>query len=231
MTKKKLEATVKNITPVFKGFLTINRYEIEKDLHEGGKQDMVWLIMERGNAVGILAYDPGADEVVLANEMRPGILAAGGYPYTDNLPAGGINRGETPEQAAVRETKEETGLELKGARIIHDKAYVSAGGTSESISIVFGFVDTSKAGGIHGKEEERENIKTTVMKSAEFMAKIKSGEINDLKTMVAGYWLMENKPALQLEYQRSLSDKFADEAKAAPPPSKPPQIRPPAPGM
>ena len=232
MTKKKLEATVKKITPVFKGFLTINKYEIEKDLHEGGKQDITWMIMERGNAVGILAYDPKRDEVVLVNEMRPGILAAGDYPYTDTLPAGGIGKGETPVQAAVRETKEETGLELKGARIIHDKSYVSAGGTSESISTVFGFVDTTKAGGIHGLAEEMENIKTTVMSSAEFMDKIRSGEINDLKTMVAGYWLMENKQKLQLEYAATLKDEFSKEAgRAAPeqlPPPKPPQApRPP----
>jgi ADP-ribose pyrophosphatase len=218
MTKKKLEATVKKITPEYKGFLTINRYEIEKELHEGGKQDMTWLIMERGNAVGILAYDPGTDEVVLVNEMRPGILAAGGYPYTDTLPAGGINKNETPEQAAGREMQEETGLDLKNARIIHDRAYVSAGGTSESISIVFGIIDITKAGGIHGKEEEKENIKSVVMKSAEFMDKIKSGEINDLKTMVAGYWLIENKPSLQLEYQKSLKKEFDGEAAAPVPP-------------
>jgi ADP-ribose pyrophosphatase len=230
MTRKKLEATVRKVTPVYKGFLTINRYEIEKDLHEGGKQDMTWLIMERGNAVGILAYDPGADKVVLVNEMRPGILAAGDYPYTDTLPAGGIAKGETPVDAAVREMQEETGLDLKGGRIIHDRAYVSAGGTSESISIVFGTVDISKAGGIHGNADELENIKTTVLSSAEFMEKIKSGEINDLKTMVAGYWLMENRPALQLEYRKSLTEEFSKEADA-PPAAKPPQFRPPAPGI
>lgn len=231
MTKKKLEAKVKKVTPEYKGFLTINRYEIEKDLHEGGKQDMTWLVMERGNAVGILAYDPRSDEVILVNEMRPGILAAGGYPYTDTLPAGGIAPGETPVDAAVRETQEETGLELKNARIIHDRAYVSAGGTSESISIVFGLVDRAKAGGIHGKEDEKENIKTVVMTSTEFMDKIKSGEINDLKTMVAGYWLIENRPALQLEYQQSLAKEFSKEAEAPPPAAKPKQVRPPAPGL
>lgn len=230
MTKKKLEATVKSVTPVYKGFLTINRYEIEKDLHEGGKQDMTWLVMERGNAVGILAYDPGADKVVLVNEMRPGILAAGDYPYTDTLPAGGIARGETPVDAAVREMQEETGLELKGGRIIHDRVYVSAGGTSESISIVFGAIDISKAGGIHGNADELENIKTTVLTSSEFMAQIESGEINDMKTIIAGYWLMENKLQLQLDYKNGLKDEFKKEADIYVPPPKPPQFRPPAPG-
>jgi ADP-ribose pyrophosphatase len=230
MPKKKLEATVKNVTPEYKGFLTINRYEIEKDLHEGGKQDITWLVMERGHAVGILAYDPGRDEVVLVNEMRPGILAAGDYPYTDTLPAGGIARGETAIDAAVREMDEETGLTMKGARVIHEKAYVSAGGTSESIAIVFGLVDTSKAGGIHGNADEKENIKTTVLSSTEFMARIKSGEINDLKTIVAGYWLNENKLALQLEHRNSLKQDFTAEAAKDTPPA-PQQKRPPSFGM
>ncbi|HYD19333.1 MAG TPA: NUDIX domain-containing protein [Patescibacteria group bacterium] len=212
MAKKKLEAKVTKITPEYKGFLTLNKYEIEKDRHEGGKQNITWMIMERGHAVGILAYDPKSDEVVLVNEMRPGILAAGGYPYTDTLPAGGIGKGETAVEAAEREMVEETGLTLKGARVIHDKAYVSAGGTSESIAIVFGLVDTSQAGGIHGLAEEGENIKTTVLKSDEFMAQIRSGEINDLKTIVAGYWLMENKLQLQLDYKNSIKGDFAKEA-------------------
>lgn len=207
MTKKKLEAKVKKVTAEYAGkFLTINKYEIEKDLHEGGKQDIQWLIMERGNAVGILAYDPAEDQVILVNEMRPGILAAGGDPYTDTLPAGGIGKNETAIEAAIREMQEETGLELKNARIIHDKAYVSAGGTSESISIVFGIVAAKEAGGIHGNEDEKENIKTTLMSSDELMEKIKSGEINDLKTMVAGYWLAENKESLKGLHAKTEND-------------------------
>ena len=37
------------------------------------------LVMERGHAVGVLGYDASRDEVVLANELRPGMLAAGEY--------------------------------------------------------------------------------------------------------------------------------------------------------
>jgi ADP-ribose pyrophosphatase len=46
--------------------------------------------MERGNAIAVLGHDPKRDEVVLANEFRPGALAAGDYPYRDNLVAGEI---------------------------------------------------------------------------------------------------------------------------------------------
>lgn len=197
---KKLQAKITKVTPEYKGFLTVNKVEIEKERHEGGMEKLTWLVMERGHAVGVLGYDPVRDEVVLVNEMRPGILCAGDYPYTDNVIAGGINKDETPLQAAVRETKEEAGLDLKDPVLVHPGAYVSSGGTSEKIAIVVGIVDTSKAGGIHGCADERENIKTTVMKADEFFRQVKSGEQSDLKTLVAGYWLLENRPALQLKY-------------------------------
>lgn len=208
MTKKKLEAKIKKSSTEYDGFLKIRKYEIERDKHEGGKEDITWYVMERGHAVGVLAYDPVRDVVVLVNEMRTGVLVDGGEPFTDTIPAGMIDKGETPLDAAIRETKEETGLTLKDAKVIHEKAYVSAGGTSESIALVFGIVDASKAGGVHGKAAEHENIKVIVMKTGEFMRKVKSGEINDLKSMVAAYWLQENKPALQLSYRQSMKAEF-----------------------
>lgn len=198
--KKKLEAKITSCRRVFnghKGRFNMDEYEIEMDRHEGGTQKVTRLMFERGHAVGILAYDPVRDEVVLINEMRPGILAAGEYPYTDTLPAGGIEKGEKAVDAAIRETMEETGLELKNAKVIHDGAYVSPGGTSEKISIVFGIVDAKAAGGIHGNANEKENIKVNVVTSDEFIRRIKSDDINDMKTMLAGYWLLENRDSLR----------------------------------
>lgn len=197
---RKMKAEIKSVKPEFNGFLKVNRYEIESEKHEGGTQTTSWLVMERGHAVAVLGYDPRRDEVVLINEMRPGILVAGEYPYTDNLVAGGIAKGEDAVEAGVREMMEEAGLELTDACIAHPGAFVSSGGTSEKIVIVFGIVDTSKAGGVHGKEEEREDIRTVVLSSDDFLKRLRAGEITDLKTMVAGYWLADNRQRLQQEY-------------------------------
>jgi ADP-ribose pyrophosphatase len=214
--KRKLHAEIKKITPEFNGFLSINRYEIEADRHEGGKHTVTWLLMERGHAVAILGYDPARDEVVLGNEMRPGVLAAGDYPYTDNLPAGGIPKGETAVEAAIREMVEEQGLELKNTEVIHEGAYVSSGGTSEKIAIVFGTVDMSKAGGVHGLETESENIKAVILKSDEFLRRVRAGEITDLKTIVAGYWLAENRDRLQQQYNPKTKQDNKKQAPKAP---------------
>ena len=191
MTDRKLRVTVNRKTPLYAGFFEVNRYELDVERHDGGVDTVIRDVMERGDSVAVLGYDPSRDEVVLVNEFRPGIFAAGDYPFTDNLAAGAISKGESPIDAAVREMKEETGLELRDPRIIHPGAYVSSGGTSERIVIVFGIVDTAGAGGMHGNPEEHEDILTVMLPAEEFIARARRGDITDLKTLVAAYWLKE----------------------------------------
>jgi len=178
-------------TLLHEGFLRLYRYETEVERHRGGVQRLSWEVMERGNAVAVLGHDPKRDEIVLANEFRPGALVAGDYPYRDNLVAGAIEDGETAFNAAVREMQEETGLVLSNPVLIHSGAYVSPGGTSEKISLVYGIVDTRSAAGVHGNPSEHEDILTVVVPAKVFVERVRSGAIDDLKTLVAGYWFAE----------------------------------------
>jgi len=182
-------------TPLHEGFLRVYRYEFEVEKHGGGIGRTSWEVMERGNAVAVLGHDSGRDEVVLVNEFRPGAIVAGDYPYRDNLVAGAIENNETALEAAVREMKEEAGLVLSNPVLIHPGAYVSSGGTSEKIAIVYGTVDTSHAGGVHGNAAEHEDILTVVLPARVFIDRVRSGDINDLKTLVAGYWFAERQAA------------------------------------
>lgn len=178
-------------TLLYEGFLRVYRYETEVERHQGGFRRLSWEVMERGNAVAVLGHDPKRDEIVLANEFRPGALAAGDYPYRDNLVAGVIEDGETALDAAVREMHEEAGLVLSDPVLIHPGAYVSPGGTSEKIALVYGTVDTRGATGVHGNAAEDEDILTVLVPAEVFIERVRSGDINDLKTLVAGYWFAE----------------------------------------
>ena len=66
-------------------------------------------IVEQGNVVAILAIDD--DEVILVNEFR--------YPvgYVLEIPAGSVDKGETPLKCAKRELLEETGYKAKKLNI------------------------------------------------------------------------------------------------------------------
>ena len=191
MTQRQLKATIRTRTPLHEGFLRVYHYEFDVEQYGGGSRRTPREVMERGHAVAVLGHDPVRDEVVLGNEFRPGVLVAGEYPYRDNLVAGAIDDNESALQAAVREMKEEAGLDLRNPVLIHPGAYVSSGGTSEKISIVYGTVDASRAGGVHGNPDEHEDILTVVLSAKVFIERVRSGDINDLKTLVAGYWFAE----------------------------------------
>ena len=198
MPARELRTSVRSVVPLHSGFLRVNRYELEVERHAGDSRVVTWEVMERGNAVAVLGYDPMRDEVVLANELRPGMLAAGDYPFSDNLVAGSIAPGEDAMAAAVREMQEETGLELRDPQIIHPGAYVSSGGTSEKIIVVVGFVDASEAaGGVHGNPDESEDILTVVLHADEFIERVRAAAITDLKTLVAGYWFADHHASLR----------------------------------
>jgi len=188
---RRLRAAIHMKKSLYEGFLRLYRYEFDVEKHAGGINRISWEVMERGNAVAVLGHDPARDEVVLGNEFRPGLIVAGDYPYQDNLVAGAIEDNESALEAAVREMKEETGLDLSNPVLIHPGAYVSSGGTSEKIAIVYGTVDTRHAGGVHGNVGEREDILSVVLPAKVFIERVRTGDISDLKTLVAGYWFAE----------------------------------------
>lgn len=195
--EKKPEARITSRERVYDGFFKMEELTIEMDKHDGGTQTIKRLNFERGNAVGILPYDPVTDEVLLINEMRPGMLAAGEYPFSDSLPAGMIDKGETAVQAAERELEEETGVKLNNPRVINPGAFVSSGGTSEKIALVFGTVDMKQAGGVHGEAAEGESIKTVVISADEFIARAEDGRLRDMKSLASAFWLALHRDELR----------------------------------
>ena len=213
---KRPEARIIQKDRVFDGFFKMDELTIEHDTHEGGSMTVKRLIFERGHAVAILGYDPARDQVLLVNEMRPGLLAAGDYPFNDSLPAGMIDKGEDEITAAKREMLEETGLVLKNPQLIHPGAYVSSGGTSERLALVFGTVDMASAGGVHGHASEGEDIKTVILTSDEFIQRAESGALKDMKSLVCAFWLAKNRDSIRTAYAASSAENDNPPQSAAP---------------
>lgn len=85
------------------------------------------------DGVFVIAYDKQG-RLLLNYEYRPAI---GKYVWA--FPAGLVDKGETIEQAAVREVKEETGLDLTVATSYNNN-FVSPGLVDERVGIVTGIV-------------------------------------------------------------------------------------------
>ena len=81
--------------------------------------------------VGLVALNKERSKVLLQSEFR---LATNHYVY--NFPAGLIDEGETVEEAAKRELKEETGLDLIEIKDVLPPSYASQGTSDELMQLV-----------------------------------------------------------------------------------------------
>lgn len=89
------------------------------------------------DAVVLIIHDSSGERILLNKEFR---LAVGDWVY--NFPAGLIEKGETPEAAAARELREETGLTLDSIEDVMHESYSAIGFSDEKNICIVG-----KAGG------------------------------------------------------------------------------------
>ena len=173
----------------FQGYFKVVRYFFRHTLHKGGMSGEVSReVFERGQAGGVLMYDPGRDEVVLIRQFRAGAYVAGRHPWTWEVVAGIIEEKETAEIMIRRETVEEAGLAV-GDLIPIQNVMLTPGACSEACQIFLGRIDSSKAGGVFGLAEEHEDILVKVMSFADAYALVERNEIDNAVGVIAVQWL------------------------------------------
>lgn len=190
---------LKSTEIVFQGFFKMTRMIVEHRLFGGGwSKPLRRELFQRGDAAGVLLYDPGNHLVGLIEQFRPGALNEARGPWQYEVIAGMIESGETPEQVAVRELQEESGIEVEKLLPICDYL-VSAGGTDEKMHLFCGLADLSERGGIFGVDGESEDILLQVWSYDETMEAFSQGLLNSAAMSVALFWLQLNHQRLRLE--------------------------------
>lgn len=101
---------------------------------------------------------------------------------TYEVPAGCMDPGESPEECAVRETMEETGL-VPGKRIFVTKTILAVGTSNEQTYIYLG-TDLKKT---DRHMDENEFIDVCLFDMDQVDDMIRNGEIVDSKTLIAIY--------------------------------------------
>lgn len=150
-----------------------------------------------GDAAVVLPYDPKRDCVLLVQQFRPATYIAGDLaPWLWEAPAGLVDPGETPQQAAFREAEEEAKVRLDRLEPVTE-AYSTTGSSTEYAYIYVGIADLSQAGSIAGLEAEGEDIRSEVVPFDAFMTGIEQGRYVNLHLLTVGYWLALNRDRLR----------------------------------
>jgi len=187
------------------GYFKVDRYRLRHRKHDGGwSAVMSREIFERGHAAAVLLFDPDLDKLVLIEQFRPGALAAFASPWFDaqshspwvlECVAGIIEDGQDPAAVAVRESVEEADCTvLEMVPIAHYLA--SPGGTSESVFLYCARVDAARAGGVHGLDEEHEDIRVVVIDTATAFAWLDQGRFINAMTLIAMQWFQRHHQSL-----------------------------------
>lgn len=174
----------------FSGYFRIDRLRLRFPLFDGGmSREVTRELLERGQVAAVLLVDPDRDAVVLIEQFRPGPYAAGEErPWLIETVAGVIEEGESADALARREALEEADCTITDLFPIM-RFFTSPGASTESVTLLCGRVDSRGAGGVHGLDEEGEDIRVVVLPVAEAVALLEAGKIVNAKTIIALQWL------------------------------------------
>jgi ADP-ribose pyrophosphatase len=182
---------------LFEKYFRLEEYAVSHELFSGGTSAVFTReIFERGSVVALLPYDPKRRKVVLIEQFRAGAIHDETSPWLVECVAGVIDEGETVEDVAIRESREEANCEIKKLEKIC-RYYVSPGGTTEECTLFCGIVDSNGIGGIHGLAEENEDIRVEVVDVDTAFQWLADGIIKSSATIIALQWLQLNEGRLR----------------------------------
>lgn len=151
-----------------------------------------------GDAVTVLPYDPVRDRVLLIEQFRVGPhLRGDANPWQLEAIAGRIDDGETAEATAIREAKEEAGIEINRLMPIAGY-YPTPGAVTEFLYSYLALVDLpDSAIGTFGLATESEDIRVHLVSFDRLMQLCASGEVGNAPTLLSALWLARERPTLR----------------------------------
>ncbi len=175
--------------PLYEGYNRLEQLRFSHSSHSGQTLGPVEReLFVRGNVVGVLAVDPVNDTIALVEQFRYGALERKPDPWLVEIIAGMIDTDETPEQVAIREAREEAGLELQTVTRVHHYL-TSPGCSNEEVSVFHAETSLENTGGLHGLADEGEDIRVHVVPVDTAFAYVDSGRICNGLSIIALQWL------------------------------------------
>ena len=188
-------AVIERERRVFDDFFKIDEFLVSHEQIDGTMSaSQKRLVFERGDSVAVLLLNVDSKSVVLVAQFKVPALVGrrrDDRSTTDGwiieTVAGMVDANETPEAAAIRETFEETGYQVRQPQLL-SRFFSSPGGTSERVFLYFAEVsDADKIGKGGGIEDE--DIKIVQLTIDELFSRLSEKSIEDPKLLVAACWL------------------------------------------
>ena len=200
MSKKfsKNDVEIESMTLCYDGFFKISKLRLRHRRFDGGTTP--WFereLFQRGDAVGVLLYDPSLERVALVEQFRIGALKRESAPWLHEVVAGMIDTDESPAEVGARECFEEAGIRVSVEQLMPICDYlVSPGGVDERFYLYCALVDLGDVGGIFGLDEEHEDIRLATYSIEEAKQLMQDGSIDNSATIICLQWLLLNRQGL-----------------------------------
>lgn len=187
--------TLESTETLAQGFFRLDRWELSHAGHQGQAiGPMRRELFVREPAVVVALVDPGARACVFVEQFRVGVAASGrgDSPWLMEWVAGICDTGEIPEDTAIREVFEETGLIPNGPLRHLSTYYPSPGGSNELIHLYLTTVNTAGVARYCGQDDEHEDLKVHVVGLDACFAALDAGLVNNAATLIGLQWLRLN---------------------------------------
>lgn len=176
--------------------LSNNWYILKKFTFDYQKKNGEWTTQhreayDRGNGATILLYNKEKAAVILTNQFRLPTYINGNATGMLIESCAGLLDQDSPEEAIIRETEEETGFRISSPEKVFE-AYMSPGSVTEKVFFYIAEytndMNSNNGGGVD--EEEIDVLELPFEKALQM---VKSGEIMDGKTIMLLQYLKINK--------------------------------------
>ena len=183
---------VTNKKNLYDGFFKMNEISLKYKKYDGNWSNEIKRELFGGAQVSaVLPYDPIKKKIVLIQQFRPGTISKNTNNYLNEIVAGIIDSGESPEIAAKRECLEETGYKIK--KLTPIQGYFPAPGSSESFYHLFlGEVDSKNGKKIMGLYNENEDILVESFNLTQVKKMMQEGKFVNGLTLIAIQWFFLN---------------------------------------
>lgn len=196
------DVTVREVRHPYDGFHRVEEWVLDHGRFNGGTIGPIdRAISHVTDAATVLPYDPVRNRVLVVEQIRVGALAKNDpRPWMIEPVAGLIDAGETPVSTVLREAEEEAGLTVteEALRFVA-RYYPSPGGLAQVVHSYVGLCDLpDDAVGLHGLEDEAEDILAHLIQLDDLMAMIETGEAANAPLILSAQWLALNRTRLRL---------------------------------